>query len=79
LEKTGCEHVKAVAQAEVIFSAKDTKEPSVEASLLGGKFYSDVWTKGGREMFDEAIKKNEKKLTTPEKRQSKLKKLLNEP
>jgi hypothetical protein len=28
--------------------------------LLGGKFYSDVWTKGGREMADEAIKKNEK-------------------
>jgi hypothetical protein len=30
--------------------------------------------KGGREMADEAIKKN---LTKPEKRQSKLKKLLN--
>jgi hypothetical protein len=27
---------------------------------LGGKFYSDVWMKGGREMADEAIKKNEK-------------------
>jgi hypothetical protein len=60
LEKTGCEHVKAAAQAEVIFSAGDTKEPSAEASLLGGKFYSDVWMKGGREMADEAIKKNEK-------------------
>jgi hypothetical protein len=60
LEKTGYEHVKAVAQAEVIFSAEDTKEPSAEASLLGGRFYSDVWMKGGREMADEAIKKNEK-------------------
>jgi hypothetical protein len=79
LEKTGCEHVKAVAQAEAIFSVGDTKDPSVEASLLGGKFYSDVWMKGGREMADEAIKKNKKNLTTPEKRQSKLKKLLNEP
>ena len=60
MEKTGCEHVKAVAQAEAIFSADDTKDPSAEASLLGGKFYSDVWMKGGREMADESIKKNEK-------------------
>jgi hypothetical protein len=28
--------------------------------LLGGRFYSDVWMKGGREMADEAIRKNEK-------------------
>jgi hypothetical protein len=27
---------------------------------MGGKFYSDVWMKGGREMADETIKKNEK-------------------
>jgi hypothetical protein len=60
LEKTDCEHVKAVAEAEAILSADDTKDPSIEASLLGGKFYSDVWMKGGREMADEAIKKNEK-------------------
>jgi hypothetical protein len=60
LEKAGCEHVKALAQPESIFSADDTKDPSVEASLLGGRFYSDVWMKGGREMADEAIKKNEK-------------------
>jgi hypothetical protein len=60
LEKTGCEHVKAVAQRETILSANDTRDPSAEASTLGGKFYSDVWMKGGREMADEAIKKNEK-------------------
>jgi hypothetical protein len=60
LEKTGCEHVKDAAQAEAIFSADNMKEPSAEASLMGGKFYSDVWMKGGREMTDEAIKKNEK-------------------
>jgi hypothetical protein len=60
LEKTGCEHVKAAAQAEVIFSIDDTKEPSTEATLMGGKFYSDVWMKGGREIADEAIKKSEK-------------------
>jgi hypothetical protein len=60
LEKNGCEHVKAAAQEEVIFSIDDTKEPSAEATLMGGKFYSDVWMKGGREIADEAIKKNEK-------------------
>jgi hypothetical protein len=60
LEKIGCEQVKAAAQAEAIFSADHTKEPSVDASLIGGKFYFDVWMKGGREMADEAIKKSEK-------------------
>jgi hypothetical protein len=38
----------------------DTKEPSAEATLMGGKFYSDVWMKGDREIADKAIKKNEK-------------------
>jgi hypothetical protein len=60
LEKAGCEHVKAVAQPESILSADNTKDPSVEASTLGAKFYSDVWMKGGREMADKAIKKSEK-------------------
>jgi hypothetical protein len=60
LEKTGCEHVNAAAQAEAIFSADDTKEPSTEATLVGGKFYVDIWMKGDREMADEAIKKSEK-------------------
>jgi hypothetical protein len=27
---------------------------------MGGKFYSNIWMKGGRELADEAIKKNEK-------------------
>jgi hypothetical protein len=60
LEKTGCEHVKARTQEEVIFSTADTKEPLAEATLMGGKFYSDIWMKGGREIADEAIKKSEK-------------------
>jgi hypothetical protein len=38
LEKAGCEHVKAAAQPESIFSADDTKDPSAEASFLGGRF-----------------------------------------
>jgi hypothetical protein len=31
-----------------------------EATLIGGKFYSNVWMKGGQEIADKAIKKNEK-------------------
>jgi hypothetical protein len=60
LEKAGCDHVKAAAQAEAAFSIDDTKDPSAEATLVGGKFYSDVWVNGGRELANEIIKKNEK-------------------
>jgi hypothetical protein len=60
LEKAGCDHVKAVAQAETTFSIDDTKDPSAEATLVGGKFYSDIWVNGGRDLANEIIKKNEK-------------------
>jgi hypothetical protein len=60
LEKNGCEHVKAAAHEETVFSIDNAKEPSAEATLIGGKFYSDVWMKGGHEIAGEAIKKNEK-------------------
>jgi hypothetical protein len=42
VEKAGCDHVKAIAQAEAAFSIDDTKDPSAEATLMGGKFYNDV-------------------------------------
>ena len=42
LEKAGCDHVKAIAQAKAAFSVEDTKDPSTEATLMGGKFYNDV-------------------------------------
>jgi hypothetical protein len=47
LEKAGCDHVKAIAQAEATLSIDDTKDPSAVATLMGGKFYSDVWVNGG--------------------------------
>jgi hypothetical protein len=59
-EKTGCEHVKAAVQTKIVFSIDNTKDPSAEATLMDGKFYSNVWVKGDREITDEAIKKNEK-------------------
>jgi hypothetical protein len=60
LEKSGCEHVKAATRTEAVFTVENTKDPSAEATLMGGKLYSNVWMKGGRELADEAIKKNEK-------------------
>jgi hypothetical protein len=60
LEKAGCDHIKVVAQAEAAFSVDDIKDPSVEATLMGGKFYNDVLVNGGREMTHEIIKKSEK-------------------
>jgi hypothetical protein len=62
LEKAGCEHVKTLAQAEAAFSVDDTKDPSAEASLMGGKFYTDIWANGGREMAHEIMKKSEKDI-----------------
>jgi hypothetical protein len=62
LEKAGCEHVKTLAQAEASFSVDDTKDPSAEARLLGGKFFTDIWDNGGREMAHEIMKKSEKDI-----------------
>jgi hypothetical protein len=62
LEKAGCNHIKTLAQAEAALSMDDTKDPSAEASLMGGKFYTDIWEKGGREMAHEIIRKSEKDI-----------------
>jgi hypothetical protein len=60
LEKSGCDHVKTLAQAEAALSVDDTKDPSAEASLVGGKIFTDIWENGGRGMAHEIIKKSEK-------------------
>jgi hypothetical protein len=60
LEKASCDHVKAAAQTEAAFSTDDTRDPLPKATLVGGKFYSDVWVNGGRELANEIIKKNER-------------------
>jgi hypothetical protein len=52
--------VKALAKAEATLSIDDTKDPSVEASLVGGKFFTDIWENGGRGKAHEIIKKSEK-------------------
>jgi hypothetical protein len=62
LEKAGYDHIKTLVQAEVAFSVDNTKDPSAEASLMRGKFYSDIWVNGGREMAHEIMKKSEKDI-----------------
>jgi cell division septum initiation protein DivIVA len=61
-EKLGCEHVKTLAQAEAALCIDDTKDPSTEASLIGGKFFINIWENGGQGMAHEIIKKNEKDI-----------------
>jgi hypothetical protein len=62
LENAGCDHIKTMAQAEAAFFVDVTKDPSAEATLMGGKFYNEVWVNGGREMAHEIIKKSEKDI-----------------
>jgi hypothetical protein len=58
LEKVDCEHANVVVQPGFSLSANDIRNPSAEAATLSGKFYSEVWLKGGWEITDEAIRKN---------------------
>ena len=60
LEKKGCEHVKFLAQSEATLSTEDIKDPSAEASVVGGKFFTDIWNDGGRGMAREIIERSEK-------------------
>jgi hypothetical protein len=60
LERRGCDHVKSLAQTEAALSIEDIKDPSAEASLVGGKFFTNIWENGGREMAQEIIRKSEK-------------------
>jgi hypothetical protein len=60
LEKKGCNHVKILAQSEANLSFEDARDPSAEASMVGGKFFTDVWDNGGREMAREIIRRSEK-------------------
>jgi hypothetical protein len=52
--------VKTLAQAEAALSVDNTKDPSAEASLVGGNFFTDIWENGGRGMAHEILKKSEK-------------------
>jgi hypothetical protein len=77
LENAGCNHAKTMAHAEAAFSADITKDPSAEATLMGGKFYNDVWENGDREMAHEIMKKSEKDIHDAREAAKKLRKLQN--
>jgi hypothetical protein len=51
-----------LARAEAGFSINDTKDPSAEASSIGGNFFTDIWENGGRGMAHEIMKKSEKDI-----------------
>jgi hypothetical protein len=78
LEKAGCDQAKVVDQSDFAFSFDDIRNPSAEATTLGGKFYSEIWLKGGREIADEAIKRNEKESHDASEETKRLKKLPSE-
>jgi hypothetical protein len=46
--------------SEATLPIDDTKDPSAEANLVGGKFFIDIWENDGRGMAHEIIKKSEK-------------------
>jgi hypothetical protein len=52
--------VKSLVQTEVVLCIDGIKDPSAEASLVGGKFFTDIWENDGREMAQEIIRKSEK-------------------
>jgi hypothetical protein len=78
LKKAGCDHAKGVAQSDFAFLVDDIRNPSAKATTLGGKFYSKIWLKSGREITDEAIKRNEKEYHDASEEEKRLKKLLSE-
>jgi hypothetical protein len=49
-----------LAQSEATLSIDDIKDPSAEASLVGGKFFTDIWENDDRGVAHEIIKKSEK-------------------
>jgi hypothetical protein len=77
LEKSGCDHVKALTQTEAALSIEDAKDPSAEASLVGGKLFTDIWENGSREMAHEIIKRVKKILMMQKKQRRQLRKLRN--
>jgi hypothetical protein len=76
LENAGCDHIKTMAHAKAAFPSDDMKDPSAEATLMGGKFYNDVWENGGREIAHEIMKKVKKTSMRPELKQNELKRSL---
>jgi hypothetical protein len=62
LEKAGCEHAKVVIQPDFVILAEDIKDPSAKVITFGGKFYSELWLNGGKEIADEAIRQNEEEV-----------------
>lgn len=48
-EKAGCTHLKAVNKPKFNISADDLAIVSTKAYIVGNKFITQIWSKGGRE------------------------------
>jgi hypothetical protein len=67
LERKGCDHVKFLVQSEATLSPEDIKDPSAEASLVGGKFFTDIWDMVARKWPKKLYRKAKKAFMTLEK------------
>jgi hypothetical protein len=63
LEKAICDHVKSVIQHEFKISVDDIKDPSTKAVESGGKFYTNIWLAGGRQMIEDVVRDSEEKVS----------------
>jgi hypothetical protein len=48
LEKTGCDHIKAVGKPDFSPSIEDIKMPSKNIHNEAKRFFFEIWNKGGR-------------------------------
>jgi hypothetical protein len=62
LEKDGCEHIKTMGQPDFDVSLDDIKSPLDEASDVRKRFFTKDLSTGGKELADEAAKKNLKRF-----------------
>jgi hypothetical protein len=67
LEMKGCEHMKSLAQSETALSSEDIKDPSAEASLVGGKFSPTSGTMAAGKWPEKLFKKAKKAFMMLEK------------
>ena len=63
LEKAGCELVKSMGQLDFEISHDNMRSPSAKASNFERRLFTDIWSAGGKELADEAAKKNARKVS----------------
>lgn len=62
LEKAGCKHVKTIGEPDFEVSLDDGKNPLLEASKMGQKFFKCIWSAGWKKLSIKAAKRNAEKV-----------------